>query len=442
MPRKAIIMGAGGRDFHNFNVYFRNNPYYQVMAFTATQIPFIEKRHYPPELSGPYYPNGIPIYPEEEIVNLIKSMNITDVFFSYSDVSYQYVMEKSALVNAAGATFHLLGPDDTTINSSKPVIAVVATRTGAGKSPVSRYISRVLKEAGSRVGIIRHPMAYGDFETHRAMKLSSVEDLDRFDLTIEEKEDYEPHIINGFTVYSGIDYEEILVMAEEENDIIVWDGGNNDYPFIRPDIYITVADPYRWRHIDSYYPSGINVRLSDIVVITKVNTASKEDVDKCTETIRRLNPGAETVYAGIKGEADREIELRGNKVLVIEDGPTTTHGEMPFGMGYLYAVEKGADIVDPRPYAVGTIKEMYEKYPHVKLVLPAIGYSEEQIEELETVINSAPAEYVISATPTRLSRYLDIDKEIINVRYELVDIDERLKNILVNYLNKVRKKVE
>jgi predicted GTPase len=442
MARKAIIMGAGGRDFHNFNVYFRNNPYYEVVAFTATQIPYIEYRHYPPELSGPYYPEGIPIYPEADLPELIRRLGVSDVFFSYSDVSNQYVMEKSALVNSAGATFHLLGPNDTMIKSLKPVIAVVATRTGAGKSPVSRYISRILREKHLSVGIIRHPMAYGDFKIHRAMELSSIEDLDRYQLTIEEKEDYEPHILNGFTVYSGIDYEEVLEMAEKKSDVILWDGGNNDYPFIKPDIYITVADPYRWRHIETYYPSGINIRLADIVVVTKVNTASRDDINNCHMLIKKLNPKATVVYAGIKGMADIKMDLSGKKVLVIEDGPTTTHGEMPYGMGYLYAVENECEIIDPRPYAGGSIKEMYNKYPHIDKVLPAVGYSVEQIKELEEVINTAPVDYVISATPTNLGRYLDIDKEIISVRYELVDIDEQLKSLVEEYLSKVTEKVK
>ena len=438
MRRKVIIMGAGGRDFHNYNVFFRDNPDYEVVAFTATQIPFIENRRYPPELAGKLYPEGIPIYPEEMLPELIKKYDVDDVFFSYSDVSHVYVMNRASLVNSSGASFHLLGLKDTMLKSKKPVVAVVAMRTGAGKSPVSRYVSKILRDKGFRVGIIRHPMAYGDFKIHRVMKLESIEDLDKYQLTIEEKEDYEPHILNGFTVYSGIDYEEILHMAEEENDIILWDGGNNDFPFIKPDILITVVDPYRWKHIDTYYPGEINVRSADIIAVSKINTASKEDIDNAIKKSRELNKDAEIIKLAIGYTSRDEHDLKGKKVVVIEDGPTTTHGEMRFGAGYLYAKDHGAIIIDPRPYVKGTYVDIYRKYPHLKEIIPAVGYSLEQIRELEEILNGIDeAEYVISATPTRLDRYLNITKPIIHVYYDIIDPDNNFKKVFEERLEKI-----
>lgn len=438
--RRVIIMGAGGRDFHNFNVYFRDNPEYEVVAFTATQIPFIERRRYPPELAGELYPEGIPIYPEEDLSRLIKEYDVDDVYFSYSDVSHVYVMNRAAIVNSAGASFHLLGFKDTMLTSNKPVVSVVAMRTGAGKSPVSRYVSKILRDKGLKVGIIRHPMAYGDFKIHRSMKLTSIEDLDKYQLTIEEKEDYEPHILNGFTVYSGIDYEEVLRMAEEESDIILWDGGNNDFPFIKSDVFITVVDPYRWRHIDTYYPGEINVRSADIIVISKINTAKEEDIDNAIKKSRELNKDAEIVKVGIDYRSDKEYNLDGKRVVVIEDGPTTTHGEMGFGAGYLYAKDRGAVIVDPRPYVKGTYKEIYNKYHHLKDIIPAVGYSPKQIKELEEILNGIDnVDYIISATPTRLDRYLQINKPIIHVYYDMVDYDQKLKAILLEKVDNIRK---
>jgi len=438
MRRKVIIMGAGGRDFHNFNVFFRDNPDYEVLAFTATQIPFIENRRYPSELAGKLYPEGIPIYPEEMLPELIKKYDIDDVFFSYSDVSHVYVMNRASIVNSSGASFHLLGLKDTMLKSKKPVIAVVAMRTGAGKSPVSRYVSKILREKGFKVGIIRHPMAYGDFKIHRAMKLKSIEDLDKYQLTIEEKEDYEPHILNGFTVYSGIDYEEVLHMAEDESDVILWDGGNNDFPFIKPDILITVVDPYRWRHIDMYYPGEINVRSADIIVISKVNTAKDVDVDNAIKKSRELNENAEIVKVGIGYTSQEKYDLRNKKVVIIEDGPTTTHGEMGFGAGYLYAKDHGAEIIDPRPYVKGTYIDIYKKYPHLKNIIPAVGYSPKQIRELEEMLNGIrEAEYVVSATPTRLDRYLNITKPIIHVYYDIIDQENNFRKVFEEKLEKI-----
>lgn len=433
-PRKVIIMGAAGRDFHNFNVYFRNNPNYKVVAFTATQIPFIENRIYPPELAGPLYPEGIPIYSEEALPDLIRKLEVDDVVFSYSDVSHVYVMNRASLVNSLGASFHLLGFKDTVLKSSKPVIAVVAMRTGAGKSPTSRYVSKVLRSLNFRVGIIRHPMPYGDLRKQAVMRFESLEDLDRYSVTIEEREDYEPHILNGFRVYSGVLYDEILKLAESENDILIWDGGNNDYPFIEPDVYITVVDPFRWEHIDTYYPGEVNVRSADIVVVTKVNTAPKNSVQNAVNKVRELNKRAVIVKVGIKLIPNKEVELAGKKVLVIEDGPTITHGEMPYGAAYIYAKEKSAIIANPRPYLIGSLVEIYEKYPHIGEVLPAVGYSRSQMEELEAVINSMDVDYVVSATPTNLDRYLKVNKPIIHVRYELEDYNEEFKGVLINTL--------
>lgn len=429
-------MGAGGRDFHNFNVYFRNNKHYKVVAFTAAQIPFLAGRIYPPELSGPLYPDGIPIYDEKELPKLIHEFQVTDVFFSYSDVSYEYVMERSAIVNTCGASFHLLGPNDTMIKSGKPVVAVVAIRTGSGKSPVSRFVSKFFRDLGVKIGIVRHPMAYGDLVKKRAMKLTNLEDLDKYDLTIEEKEDFEPHIKNGFSVYAGVDYYEVVKLAEE-NDVILWDGGNNDYPFIKPDLYITVVDPYRYDHIKKYYPSGINIRLADIIVITKIDTAPKEKVDSAIKLSRYYNPQADIVKVKFDAYPDKDVNLNKKKVLIIEDGPTITHGEMPYGIGYIYAKSQNAEIIDPRPYSVGTIKSIYTQYSHLGPVLPALGYSKKQIDELTKTINNAPVDYVISSTPTDLSRYLNIDKEIISIRYEVTDLYGELTRSLKSKLNRV-----
>jgi len=436
-------MGAGGRDYHNFNVYFRNNPNYRVVAFTATQIPYLEGRVYPPELSGPMYPNGIPIYSEKKLPELIRDFQVNDVFFCYSDVSYQYVMEKSALVNSLGASFHLLGPKDTMLTSNLPVISVVAIRTGSGKSPVSRYIAKIVSQMGFKIGIIRHPMAYGDLLAKRAMKLSNLDDLKKYPLTIEEREDYEPHIIRGFTVYSGVDYQDVLNLAEGDgNDVLIWDGGNNDYPFIKPDLYVTVVDPYRYTHMDTYYPSGINVRLADVIVITKVNTAPQSRVNRAIREVRRRNPRAVIVKVGIKAFIDKDVDLRNKRVLVIEDGPTITHGEMPYGIGYIYAKRKGAIIVDPKKYAVGSIRDMYRRYRHIKEVLPAIGYSESQVKELEEVINHMPVDYVILATPTKLERIIHIDHDVIHVTYEVDDYKEELARIIIKKLQNILIKLE
>jgi len=429
-------MGAGGRDFHNFNMVYRDNPEYEVVAFTATQIPYQEYRVYPPELAGDLYPNGIPIYPEESLPKLIKEHDVDEVVFSYSDVSHKYVMNRASLINSSGATFKLLGYKETCLKSNKPVISVTAIRTGSGKSPVSRYIAKVLADEGYKVGIIRHPMAYGDLLIRRCMVFNKVDDLDKYDLTIEEKEDIEPHLQRGFTVYIGVDYKDVLKEAEDNSDIILWDGGNNDYPFIEPDINIVVVDPYRWEHIDTYYPGEINVRMADIAIITKVNTAPIKYVEDAISKIKELNPNAEVFKAGIRYKPERMVDLKGKKVVVIEDGPTTTHGDMGFGAAYLYAEEAGAEIIDPKPYAVGSYKEVYRRYKHLKEVIPALGYSKEQMDELTEYLNNIPeVDYILSASPTKISRYLMIQKEIIQIYYELEDIDEKIRNYLLNKLD-------
>ena len=436
--KRVIIMGAGGRDFHNFNMVYRDNPEYEVVAFTATQIPYQEDRVYPPELAGKLYPNGIPIVSEELLPKLIKEYNVDEVVFSYSDVSHVYVMNRAAMVNAAGATFKLLGPKETYLKSGKPVVSVTAIRTGSGKSPVSRYVAKVLSEEGYKVGVIRHPMAYGDLLIRRSMVFKSVEDLDKYDLTIEEKEDIEPHLLKGFTVYIGVDYSDVLREAEKDSDVILWDGGNNDYSFIEPDISFVVVDPYRWRHIDTYYPGEINVRMADAAIITKINTAPKEDIENAIAKVKEVNPDAEIFKAGIKYAPEKEVDLKGKKVVVIEDGPTTTHGDMGFGAAYLYAKENGAEIIDPKPYAVGSYKEVYKKYTHLKEVIPALGYSKEQMEELTKFLNNIPdVDLILSASPTKISRYLNIEKEIIQIYYELDDGEGKIRRYLLDSLRRV-----
>lgn len=428
MPRKALIMGAAGRDFHNFNTFFRNNPNYEVVAFTAAQISEldqasnIEKRVYPPELAGERYPKGIQIYPEENLDELIKKLNVDEVFFSYSDVSHLYVMHEASKVLAAGASFTLLGPKDTMIKSHKPVVSVCAVRTGSGKSPTSRWLVRRIRERGKRVIVIRHPMPYGDLSKEKVQRFETLEDLDKYNCTIEEREDYEPHLMNGAVVYAGVDYEAILREAEKEADIIVWDGGNNDLPFYVPTLHIVLADPHRAGHELSYHPGEANVRMADIIIISKVNTAAPEKVEEVEENVRRINPRAHIVKAAIAISAEREDEIRHRKVLVIEDGPTVTHGEMGYGAAMIKAEELEAEVVDPRPYALGSIKELYTNYPHLKNVLPAVGYSQKQMNELTQAINNTPCDLVLLGTPTDIRRYLKVNKPILRVTYELEEV--------------------
>lgn len=417
---RVLIMGAAGRDFHNFNTFFRGRDDYRVMAFTATQIPNIEGRVYPPELAGPLYPEGIPIYPEAELVDLIDRLQIDQVVFAYSDVSHEYVMHKASIVLAVGADFRLMGSGKTMLESTKPVVAVCAVRTGAGKSQTTRHVCDSLQKMGHKVVAVRHPMPYGDLVSQKVQRFATHEDLDRHNCTIEEREEYEPHLDRGVIVYAGVDYEAILREAEKEADVVVWDGGNNDLPFYKPDLHIVVADPHRAGHELSYYPGESNVRMADVVVINKVDTADLADVALVRENVRKVNPGATIVEAASPIFLDDPSAIRGKKVLVVEDGPTLTHGEMAYGAGVVAARRFGAsEIIDPRPYAVGTIADTYKKYPTTGAVLPAMGYGERQIRELEETINSTPCDLVIIGTPIDLRRLVKIKCPAERVRYEL-----------------------
>jgi len=419
-PQRVIIMGAAGRDFHNFNSYFRDNPDYQVVAFTATQIPNIEERRYPPELSGELYPDGVPIYPEADLSDLIKRHQVDQVVFSYSDVAHEYVMHKASQVLAVGADFRLMGAGSTMFESSKPVVAVCAVRTGCGKSQTTRHVCDVLQQIGRKVVVVRHPMPYGDLAAQAVQRFATYEDLDRHKCTIEEREEYEPHIDRGVVVYAGVDYEPILRQAEGEADVVVWDGGNNDLPFYRPNLFIVVADPHRPGHGLRYHPGEANLRAADVVVINKVDTADPEGVAQVRESIYAVNPAAAVVDAASPIFVDAPESIRGKRVLVIEDGPTLTHGEMTYGAGVVAARRFGAaELVDPRPYAVRSIAATFEKYPNVGPLLPAMGYGDEQVRDLEETINATDCDLVLSATPIDLRRILKVRHPMDRVRYEL-----------------------
>ena len=424
-PIRTLIMGAAGRDFHNFNTYYRDNPAYEVAAFTATQIPNIEGRKYPPELAGANYPQGIPIYPESELDRLINDLEIEQVVFAYSDVPHEYVMHRASQVLATGADFQLLGPGKTQLKSSKPVVAVCAVRTGSGKSQTTRRVSMLLRDMGYKVAAIRHPMPYGDLVAQSVQRFAEYDDLDKHDCTIEEREEYEPHIDNGIVVYAGVDYEQILRQAEEEVDVILWDGGNNDLPFYTPDLQIVVADPHRPGHELTYHPGETNARLADVFVINKVDTASAEDVMAVRQNLHQLNPTAIMIEAASPLYVDDPSAIRDKRVLVIEDGPTLTHGEMAYGAGWVAATRFGAaEIVDPRPFAVGSILETYRKYPTTGEILPAMGYGDEMMRELEQTINNADVEMVVIGTPINLAGLLKINKPSQRVRYELQEIGQ------------------
>jgi len=420
MPKRVIIMGAAGRDFHNFNVYFRDNPDYQVVAFTATQIPNIEGRRYPPELAGHLYPEGIPIYPEEELTELVRRYQVDHVVFAYSDVSHEYVMHKASQALVAGADFRLMGTGSTMLTSRKPVIAVCAVRTGSGKSQTTRHVCDVLRRMGHRVVVVRHPMPYGDLTAQVVQRFATYEDLDRYRCTIEEREEYEPHIDRGVVVYAGVDYERILRQAEEEADIVVWDGGNNDLPFFRPDLHIVVADPHRPGHEVRYHPGEANLRAADVVVINKVDTADPDGIAQVRRNIQEVNPQAIVVETASPIFVEDLGAIQGRRVLVIEDGPTLTHGEMAYGAGVTAARRFGAaELVDPRPYAVRSIAETFRKYPHIGPLLPAMGYGDEQIRDLEETINATPCDLVLAATPVDIRRLLKVRYPVDRVRYEL-----------------------
>ncbi len=423
MAQRALILGAAGRDFHNFNTVFRDNGDYEVVAFTATQIPDIEGRRYPAELAGEGYPDGIPIYAEADLETLIADHGIDVVVFAYSDVTHEHVMHLGSRAMAAGADYLLLGARSTMVPSSKPVVAVCAARTGSGKSQTSRRVAGLLAGAGRRVVIVRHPMPYGDLAKQAVQRFETYDDLARHDVTIEEREEYEPHLDAGRIVYAGVDYEAILRQAEEEADVVIWDGGNNDLPFYVPDVMITVVDPHRPEHAMRYQPGETNVRLADAILINKVDTASLEDVETTRRIAVELNPEAVLVEAASPLFIEGDQKIRGKRVLVVEDGPTLTHGEMAYGAGWVAARRQGAaEILDPRPYAVGSIAETYEKYPTTGAVLPAMGYGESQVEELAETIRRSDAEVVVIGTPIDLTRLIEIDRPSVRVRYELQEI--------------------
>ncbi len=433
--KKVIIMGAAGRDFHNFNTYFRDNKDYRVVAFTATQIPDIEGRKYPAALAGKLYPKGIPIHAEAELNDLIAAHKVDDVHFAYSDVSHEYVMQKASQVMAAGANFVLLGPNDTMIKSRKPVISVCAVRTGSGKSQTSRKVAEILQKKGRKVAAIRHPMPYGDLVKQKVQRFADYADLDKHECTIEEREEYEPHIDKGIIVYAGVDYGAILRQAENEADVILWDGGNNDFSFYRSDLEIVVADPHRAGHELRYHPGETNFRRAQVIVINKMDTAKQEDIDLVLANIKRINPKATVVRANSPTIVEDGGRITGKRVLVIEDGPTLTHGGMKYGAGIVAARKYGAaEIIDPRPFAVGTIKKTFEKYNHLDNVLPAMGYGEKQTRELAKTIEAIDCDLVVSATPIDITRVIKVGKPILRVGYELEEIGKpTLKDLLKKF---------
>jgi predicted GTPase len=434
---KTLIMGAAGRDFHNFNTFYRDNEQYEVAAFTATQIPDIEGRIYPPELAGSLYPKGIPIHDESELLNLIAKHSIEEVVFSYSDLSHKDVMHKGAIVNAAGADFKMMGMDRTAVKSTKSVIGICAIRTGCGKSQTTRRVAQILKGAGKKVAVIRHPMPYGDLVAQAIQQFKVLEDLKKHKCTIEEMEEYEPHINQGTIVYAGVDYEAIVRQAEQEADIILWDGGNNDLPFYHTDLLIVVADPHRVGHEETYYPGETNLRMADVVVVNKIDSAKPENVEQSKQVISRINPQASIVDANSPITVEDSAIISGKKVLVVEDGPTLTHGEMKYGAGVVAAKKYGAsELIDPREYAVGKLSKTFEHYPKIGTLLPAMGYGDEQIKDLETTINNTDCQGVIIGTPIDLRRIIDIKHPSTRVTYDLEEIGHPTLNDVLNpFLN-------
>lgn len=433
--KTVIIMGAAGRDFHNFNVFFRDNADYNVVAFTATQIPNIDGRQYPAALAGSLYPEGIPIFAEEDLPDLVKKHEVDQVVFAYSDVSHQYVMHKAAIVNGAGADFVLMGAEKTMIKSTKPVIAVCAVRTGCGKSQTTRRVSEIFKARGKQVVAIRHPMPYGDLVKQKVQRFAEYEDMNRHDCTIEEREEYEPHVDMGNIIYAGVDYEAILREAEKEADIILWDGGNNDTPFYKPDLWITVTDPHRPGHEMDWYPGETNFRMGDVIIINKVDTADREHVESIRRNIHAVNPGAVVIEGASPLQVADSEKIRGKRVLVVEDGPTLTHGGMKYGAGIVAAEKYGAsEIVDPRPWVTGTIAETYEKYPDIGQLLPAMGYGDQQMKDLEETIEAVDCDAVIIGTPIDLSKIIKIDKPSVRIQYRLQEIgDPTLDHVLSRF---------
>ena len=441
MKRNVIIIGAAGRDFHNFNTYYRDNENYNVVAFTAAQIPDIDGRKYPAELAGGLYPDGIPIYAEDDLPRLIKELNAHDCVFSYSDVTYQKVMSVSAIVNAAGANFVLLGPADTMVKSTKPVIAVGAVRTGCGKSQTSRRVIELLMEKGLKVVAVRHPMPYGDLVAQKVQRFATVDDLAKHKCTVEEMEEYEPHVVRGNVIYAGVDYEAILRAAEQDPDgcdVVLWDGGNNDFPFYQPDLCITVVDPHRPGHELSYYPGEVTLRIADVAVINKMDSADAAGIQTVRENISKVNPGCIVVDGASPIKVDNPELIKGKKVLVVEDGPTLTHGEMKIGAGVVAAQKFGAaELVDPRPYTVGKLSETFEIYPNIGTLLPAMGYGEQQLKDLETTINNTECDAVVIGTPIDLNRIINITKPNTRVYYDLQEIGyPNLDGIIDDFVKK------
>ncbi|MBC8423083.1 GTPase [bacterium] len=434
---KITIMGAAGRDFHNFKCVYRDNEKYEVIAFTAAQIPDIDGRAYPPELAGKLYPNGIPIEAEDELPRLIAEHDVETCVFSYSDIAHEDVMHKAAMVNACGADFKMLGERLTQIKSSKPVIAICAVRTGCGKSQTTRRVSEHLQAAGLKVAAIRHPMPYGDLAKQAVQRFATLEDLQKHDCTIEEMEEYEPHIVRGNVIFAGVDYEAILREAEKEADIILWDGGNNDTPFYKPDLHIVVADPHRAGHELTYYPGETNVRLADVVVINKVVEAQFEQIEEVRDNVRSINPDCVIIEAASPLTVDHPELILGKKVLVVEDGPTLTHGGMTYGAGVIAALRCGAaDLVDPRPWVTGKLAETFEIYPEIGALLPAMGYGDQQIKDLEKTINAVDCDTVVIGTPIDLTRVVDIDKPVARVGYDLQEIGSPdLRDLLAKFID-------
>lgn len=435
MKIKTIVMGAAGRDFHVFNTYFRDNDMYDVVAFTATQIPNIEGRKYPAVLAGKLYPDGIPIYPEEALPSLIKEHDVRQVIFAYSDIAHVDIMHKASTVLATGADFRLMGPQNTSIKSSKPVISICAVRTGVGKSQTTRAVCKILQQMGKKVVAIRHPMPYGDLSQQICQRFASYEDLNLHKCTIEEREEYEPHIDNGIIIYAGVDYEVILREAEKEADIIIWDGGNNDFPFYHADLHIVLADPLRPSHEILYHPGETNIKMADVIIINKIDSANASDVNVVRENIEKANPNALVIEAASPISIEQPEMIKGKRVLVIEDGPTLTHGGMKFGAGFVAAKKFGAkEIVDAKPYAVGSIMGTYEKYPHLNVILPAMGYGDQQMKELEATINNSDCDVVLSGTPIDITRIINPNKPVVRVRYELQEIGKPdLKTVLEKF---------
>lgn len=429
---RLVILGAAGKDFHVFNMVYRTNADVEVVAFTATQIPDIAGRKYPPELSGELYPQGIPILDEKDLASIIKEKNIETVVHAYSDTRHDEVMNLASIANANGADFKLLAMDKTMLTTDKPVISINAVRTGVGKSQTSRYVTNILKEAGYKVVAMRHPMPYGDLTKQIAQRFAEYSDLDKYECTIEEREEYEPYIDRGFVIFSGVDYEKILRMAEKEADVIIWDGGNNDTPFVKPNLHICLADPHRAGHEMLYHPGETNFLSANVIVINKVDSAKKEDIDSIIANAKKYNPTAQIIQTASPVTIEDEEKVKGKKVLVIEDGPTITHGSMAFGAGIIAAQQINATVVDPKPYLVGSIKAAFEKYSQLDMALPALGYSEKQLNELEQVIDACECDCVLSATPIDITRVIKVNKPLVRVRYDSKEIDgTKLKDMVL-----------